>query len=216
MGFQDNLGNMLGVNNNNNLFNSDQVTGNADGSILERQEFLQALIGALANTGGTATLAAVLGDIANIDIATRLKQLPRCSSKALAAAAITGTATQFTVSGGPVLIKHIGALVTTVLPAGANTLKFTHTPTGGAAADLCGATDTASAAAMQLFVVDGVKVTGLVKVTDPGIVVAANEHMPIAVSPGEIKTVFGAGPPATGAVTLFVEWEPLAPGATLS
>ncbi|OPX87739.1 MAG: hypothetical protein A4E53_02361 [Pelotomaculum sp. PtaB.Bin104] len=139
-----------------------------------------------------------------------------CNSKNLAAATLTGTATQFTVAGGPVLIKHLGVLVTTAIPAGANTLKFTHTPTGGAAADLCAATDTASAAAMQLFVVDGVKVTALVKVTDPGIMVAANEHMPIAVSPGEIKTVFSAGPPATGAVTLFIEWEPLVPGATVS
>lgn len=137
------------------------------------------------------------------------------AKKDLAAAALTGTTTCFTISGGPVAIKHLGALVTTAIPAGANTLKFTITPTGGAATDLCGATDTAAGALNQLFIVDGVKATALVKTTDAGIAVAANEHQPIILAPGDIKTVFSAGPPATGAVTLFVEYEPLVPGAKI-
>lgn len=140
----------------------------------------------------------------------------RVATKALAAAAITGTATQFTIAGGPVVIKHMGMHVTTAIPAGANTLKFAVTPTGGVSTDLCGATDTASAALNTLFVVDGVKATGLVKATDAGIAVAANEHMPIILAPGAIQTIFSAGAPATGAAVLFVEWEPLVPGATLT
>jgi hypothetical protein len=106
--------------------------------------------------------------------------------------------------------------VSTAIPAGANTLKFQHTPTGGAATDLCGTADTASAALNTLFLVDGVKATGLVKATDPGIGVAANEHMPIILAPGVITTVFSAGPPATGAATLFVEYEPLTSGASIT
>lgn len=138
----------------------------------------------------------------------------RCVSLAQAAAALTGTATKFTVTG-IVAIKHIGMLVTTAIPAGANTLKLQFTPTGGSATDLCAATDTASAGAQQLFLVDGVKATALVKTTDVGIGVAANEHMPIILGPGVIKTVFSAGPPATGAATLFVIYEPLTPGAVI-
>lgn len=147
------------------------------------------------------------------DVKTRLSL---SNSVALLAAGLTGTTTRFTVAGGPVLIKHIGMLVTTAIPAGANTLKFSFTPTGGAATDLSAATDTASAGAQQIFLVDGVKITALVKTTDVGIGVAANEHMPLILGTGVIQTIFSAGPPATGAATLFVEWEPLVPGATVS
>lgn len=138
----------------------------------------------------------------------------RCVSLGQAAAAMTGTATKFTVSGA-VQIKHLGVLVTTAIPAGANTLKFQFTPTGGSATDLCAATDTASAAKGQFFMVDGVKATALVKVTDPGIVVAANEHMPIVLGPGVITAVYSAGAPATGAITMFVQYEPVVPFAAV-
>lgn len=141
---------------------------------------------------------------------------PFQDSVSLAAANLTGTATRFTVSGGPVLIRHLGMRVTTAIPAGANTLKFSFTPTGGAAADLSAASDTASAAINQLFIVDGVKATALVKTTDPAIAVAANEHMPIIVGPGVIQTIFSAGAPATGAAELFIEWEPLTPSAVIT
>lgn len=139
-----------------------------------------------------------------------------CLSVPLAAADLTGTKTQFTISGGPVAIKHLGLHVTTAIPAGANTLKVSVTPTGGAATDLCAATDTAAAAINQLFLVDGVAATALVKTTAAGIGVFANEHMPIILAPGVIQTIFSAGAPATGAGILFVEYEPLVPGASIS
>jgi len=136
---------------------------------------------------------------------------------ALAAADLTGTATRFTITGGPVLIRHIGLHISTALPAGANTLKIATTPAGGASTDLCGATDTASAALNSLFMLDGVKGTGLVKSTDAGIGVLANiAHMPIILAPGVIQTIFSAGAPATGAANLFIEWEPLTPDSLIS
>lgn len=135
-----------------------------------------------------------------------------CVVKDLAAADLTGTATRFTITG-IIAVKHLGMLVTTALPAGANTIKFQHTPTGGAAADLCAATDSASAVKGQLFLVDGVKATALVKTTDPSIGVFANEHMPIVLGPGIITMVCSAGPPATGAASLFIEYEPLIPNS---
>lgn len=49
----------------------------------------------------------------------------------------------------------------------------------------------------------------LVKATDPGIGVFANEHMPIVLSTGVIQTIFSAGAPASGAATVYLEWEPL-------
>ena len=143
-------------------------------------------------------------------------KMVRCVSLGQAAASLTGTATKFTVTG-IVKILQIGVLVTTALPAGANTLKFSFTPTGGGATDLSGATDTASAGAQQFFVVDGVAATGLVKTTAVGIGVLANvAHMPLILGPGVIQTIYSAGPPATGAVTLFVEYEPMVPNATIT
>lgn len=137
-------------------------------------------------------------------------------SKTLAAASLTSTATRFTVTG-PVRVSLLGIMVTTAIPAGANTLKFQFTPTGGIAADLCAATDTASAGAQQLFLVNGTKATGLVKTTDPGIQAAGQAlSMPIILSSGVITSVFSGGPPATGAVTVFILWEPLAKGAKVS
>ena len=144
------------------------------------------------------------------------EQMGRCVSLGQAAASLTGTATKFTVTG-IVKVTRLGALITTVLPAGANTLKFSFTPTGKTATDLCAATDTASAAAQQLFLVEGVKATVLTKCTDVGIgVLAANANMPLILGPGVIQTIFSAGPPATGAATLFVEYEPLVPGALIT
>ena len=143
-------------------------------------------------------------------------RVTRCAQVAILAAGLTGTVTRFTIAGGPVVIKHAGLLVTTAIPIGANTLKLSVTPAGGVATDLSAATDTASAALNQLFVLDGVAATGLVKTTAPGVAVAANENMPIILTPGVIQTIFSAGPPATGAATMFIEWEPLVPGATLA
>lgn len=136
----------------------------------------------------------------------------------LAAANLTGTTTRFTVTNGPILVKRLGFLVTTAVPAGINTLKFSFTPTGGVATDLCGATDTASAGAQQIFVVDGTKLTGLVKAADVGISIAgANEtKMPIVLGSGVVQTIFSAGPPATGAGTVFMEWKALNPNATVA
>lgn len=142
------------------------------------------------------------------------EKMGRCVSLGQTAANLTGTATKFTVTG-IVSIKHLGALVTTAIPVGANTLKFSFTPTGGVAIDLSAATDTASAAANQLFLVDGVKATGLVKTTDVGIGVFANEHMPIILGPGVIQTIYSAAAPVTGAATLFVIYDPITPGAKI-
>ena len=62
----------IGADNADNAFASTLVASNADGSVLERQEYVQAQIGALVNTGGTATLGGIIGDVANVTLASRL------------------------------------------------------------------------------------------------------------------------------------------------
>lgn len=140
----------------------------------------------------------------------------------LAAAAITGTATRFTITGGPIRVLSLGAWVSTAIPAGANTMQFGYTPAGGGGANtLSGATDTASAAADQLFLLDGVKATGPVKTTDVGVLaggqlLVGTPVQGVILAPGIITTIFSAGPPATGAMTVFMEYEPMTPAATVA
>ncbi len=130
---------------------------------------------------------------------------------------LTGTTTRFTIANGPIKVWSLGFDTIVAIPAGANTCKFSFTPTGGGATDLCGATDTASAGAHQLFAVDGTKATNLVKTTDVGILAAGQvEHMPIILTSGVIQTIFSAGAPASGIVSIYLEWEPLNPSATVS
>ncbi len=139
----------------------------------------------------------------------------RAVSKDIAKAAMTGTAARLTVTG-LVAIKHLGFLVTAAVAAGENTLKLTHTVPSGSAVNLCAATDTASAALHQLFLLDGVAATGLVKTTAVGIGLAANEHLPIILSAGVISSVFSGSAPATGGLTMFVEYEPLTENAGIA
>lgn len=135
------------------------------------------------------------------------------NAKSLAAADLTGTTTRFTVSGGPIKVLAMGLHITTALPAGANTLQFSYTSTGGSPNNLSGATDTASAGDQQLFMLDGAKATGPIKTTDVGVQAAGQPltNMPIVLGTGVIRTIFSGGPPATGAATLFMQWVPLTP-----
>lgn len=143
-------------------------------------------------------------------------------SDTLAAAAITGTTTRFTIAGGPIRVLSLGAWVTTAIAAGANTLQFGYTPAGGGGANtLSGATDTAGAAADQLFMLDGVKATGPVKTTDVGVLaggqlLTSTPIQGVILAPGVVQTIFSAGPPGTGAMTVFMEYEPMTASATVT
>jgi hypothetical protein len=70
---------VVGSDDADNEFASTAVVSNADGSALERLEDLKdrtaaavTAVGTLVNSGGTATLGGILGDVANSSIATRL------------------------------------------------------------------------------------------------------------------------------------------------
>lgn len=134
-----------------------------------------------------------------------------CVGKVMTAAQLTGSPSLFVVTGGPIRIVTLGLLVTVDIPAGANTLQFSFTPYGGTATDLSGATDTASAGAQQLFLMDGAKATAPLKATDVGIFADGQtlNMENIMVSEGDIHAIFSGGPPATGAGLFFMEYWPL-------
>lgn len=144
--------------------------------------------------------------------------LLRTLSQKLTAAELVGSTTtapaRFVIHNGPIEVKYLGILVETAIPAGANTLKFRFTPEGGSQTDLCSATDTASASAQQLFLVNGVKATGLIKTTDLGVLAAGQSmYVPFYLGTGSIYLVFSGSAPATGLVKLFMSYYPLAADA---
>lgn len=120
----------------------------------------------------------------------------------------------FTVSGGPVRVLSLVGLITTVIETKANSVKLTHTPTGGAAVDLCSVLNVTAAAVRTLLALDGVAATALVNTAAEGVVIASALHMPIILTPGTIALAATAS--STGAVSWYIEFEPLAPGATVA
>lgn len=66
---------ILGRDDANNVFATTNVVSNADGSLVERQEWVQAQVGSLVNTGGTATLGGIIGDVNNVTLATQISTI---------------------------------------------------------------------------------------------------------------------------------------------
>lgn len=178
-------------------------------------------IGTAVGSGVEGKVDTILTQFTNLQTQSTMRK--RISSVDLVAANLTGTATRFTITGGPIRVLTLGAWTSTAIPAGANTLQFGYTPAGGGGANtLSGATDTASAAADQLFMLDGVKATGPVKTADVGVLAggqlltSAKPGNGVILAPGVIQTIFSAGPPASGAMTIFMEWEPLTATAAVA
>lgn len=190
----------------------------ADGvSIAEGLRYVvETQVGTIANTGGTATIGGVLGDVANSTVAARLTSVAQQVARTTAAKAIASIASAnlFTVATGPVRLLSIVGYITTGIEAAANNVKLTHTPTGGAAVDLCATLNVTGAAIRTFLALDGVKATALVNTADTGVVIASALHMPLVLSVGTIA--LSASGTTTGAVSWYVEYEPLAPGATVT
>ena len=87
----DNYRNILGDNSADNVFVSDLVAANPDGSIIERQESLR----------------------------QQILALPTCIEKS-DGNVLSGADALFTITGGPILIKYIFGIVTTVIGGAAN------------------------------------------------------------------------------------------------
>lgn len=95
-------------------------------------------IGTLANTGGTATLGGILGDVANSSIAARLAliqgytiAMERAVEKS-DGAVLNGADNIFTIAGGPVLVTRLVGIVTTEIGANAATCQIQITTTAPA------------------------------------------------------------------------------------
>jgi hypothetical protein len=167
---------------------------------------------AAAQAGNGVSIAEVIRYISDTQLAPVVQSTVRAST--VKAQASIATAALFTIAGGPVRVLSIVGQITTGLEAKANALKLTHTPTGGAAVDLCATVESNAAAIRKCLVLNGVKATALQITTDIGVVTLGNQSgMPIVLTAGAVGLT--AADTATGAISWYMEYEPLVPGATV-
>ncbi len=185
----DNLDNVLGSDSANNQFASTNVVSNADGSILERLEYIQASMNAVANAPGVV-------------------------SKVLATTA-NGSTTLFNYTG-IIRIKSIIGVITTIMENKAQNMKLSVVPDALGAYDICANKDIDTFAVGSLLSITGTAANPMVSTTAVGGIAPgqANNVIASCIATGIIKVVAGAA--NTGAITWYVNWEPISAGATLT
>jgi hypothetical protein len=123
-----------------------------------------------------------------------------------------GTATIFTVAGGPIILTHIVAVCVTPNDATATTLKFTADPTDGAATDICAASNSLANATAGTIV----NITGTV--ANQGVITANGTAIEQAggllIPAGVLQTITGVGA-TTGTWYIAMRYKPLRPGVTV-
>jgi hypothetical protein len=189
LGFQDNPGNILGADTSNNQFASTNVASNADGSIIERIEYLQSTQ------------------------STSMAITERCIEKS-DGAVLSGADALFTITGGPILVTSIIGIVTTVIGGAANgTLQATTTePAATVALSTTVAIDNDAAGTSYRFVgATGVLTpdTNGAKIIDPVTVEDCHFLVPI----GNINFLGSAA--RTGNIKWYMTYKPLSPSSVV-
>lgn len=180
---------MVGYDDANNSQASTLTAANADGSVMERLEYIQttaadrALVG--AKTAVSATAVMVNGD------------------------------TLFTVAGGPIRILALASICISSNDATASTLQYSVTPTVGSAQTISGASASlANAAAGASVTLAGTALATAALYNANGPNLMANPGTILAPA-GTIKAVIGTGS-TTGTWKHYLRYEPLTTGVTVS
>lgn len=181
----DNIDNVLGANSADNQFTSELVVANADGSMLERLEYIQA--------GGTNN---------------------NLTKKVLTTTA-NGATTLFNYTGN-IRIKAIYGVVTTIMQNKTQNCKLSITADALVAYDICANKDLDTFAVGSLISITGTAANAAIATTAVGTLAPfqASEIIATCITSGIITTTAGAA--NTGAITWYVQWEPLSAGATLT
>ena len=182
----DNNQNILGYNSDNNRFVSDLVVENENGSMIERQEFMQ---GVLTSTN-------------------------RLASKALTTTA-SGATTLFNYTGN-IRIKAIFGVVTTIMETKTQNTKLSIKPDALVAYDICANKDITAFAVGSLISITGTAANAALSTTAVGTLAPfqASDVIATCITGGIITTTAGAA--NTGAITWYVQYEPLSEGATVT
>jgi hypothetical protein len=127
----------------------------------------------------------------------------------------SGTASIFTVAGGPIIVKNLIGVCVTLNGATATTLKFTHAATIGGAVDLSAASASlANAAAGTLLSITGTFANATV-ITAPPIVIQGAQAGVVTLAPGILQTITAVGA-TTGTWYFALSYIPLQPGVTVT
>jgi len=182
----DNRQNILGFNSADNQFDSALVASNPEGSMIERQEYIQSVL--------TGT--------------------DRLVSKALTTTA-NGAVTLFNYTGC-VKIKAIFGVVTTIMENKTQNTKLSIKPDGLVAYDICANKDLDTFAVGSVISITGTAANAAVSSTGVGTLAPfqASSIIATCITGGIITTTAGAA--NTGAITWYVQYEPLSEGATIT
>jgi hypothetical protein len=182
----DNKQNILGYDSADNQFSSLNVTANPDGSMIERQEFMQSIL-----TGTTRLVSKALTTTAN------------------------GAVTLFNYTGA-VKITAIFGVVTTIMENKTQNTKLSIKPDGLAAYDICANKDLDTFAVGSLISITGTAANAAVSTTAVGTLAPfqASDIIATCITSGIITTTAGAA--NTGAITWYVQYEPLSVGAAIT
>lgn len=126
-----------------------------------------------------------------------------------------GDTTLFNYTGA-VRIKAIFGVVTTVMQNKVQNIKLAITPDALVAYDICANKDIDTFAVGSLISITGTAANAAIATTAVGTLAPfqASDIIATCITSGIIKVVSGAA--NTGAITWYVQWEPLSAGATLT
>jgi hypothetical protein len=185
---RDNPNNILGHDSSNNQYSSTSVASNADGSIIERLEYIQSNMDAVANAPGVVSKA--LTSISN------------------------GSTTLFNYTGS-IRIKSIIGRVTTIMETKTQNTKLSVVSDALTAVDICANVDLTAASVGTLLSITGTAANAMVASANGAIAPGqANSVIATCTTSGIIKMVAGAA--NTGAITWYINWEPLSSDATVT
>ncbi len=177
---------------------------------------LRSLWDAQQGTAGIPTYPAAAAPANAVSLAEVLREIYNQQEKVVTTAAAVianGTATIFTIAGGPIEVLNLISVCVTDNDGTATTLKYTADPTDGAATDLCAASASlASLAAGNVINITGTLANAAVITTNGTAISQAGR---IVVPVGVIQTITTVGA-TTGTWTHHLRYKPLARGVTVS
>lgn len=209
------LQDILGRNDSNNEFASDQIAGNADGSILERIEYLQDILAGTAGIAAFPTAAAAANAVSLAEVLRYMSeyQLPRIATKQFAT-----VGSQLTTGLSPVTIFTILGKIKAKIWGFIDTAITSTGGTGTLAVGVTGNT----AAFIAATTADGTNFpTGSVWAGDTSPTVKAEVFSATALNGAPVNNTNAIMTIATnsmtaGDMTMVAEWLPMNSSASLS
>jgi hypothetical protein len=175
----------------------------------------------LSGSAGIATYPSAAAPANAVSIAEVLREIYDQQEKAAATAAAvlaSGTATIFTIAGGPIEILTLLSVCITANDGTASTLQWSVNPTDGAATTISAASASlASVAAGTIVNINGVLATAAV-VTATGTAISQGSGGTgggVIAPVGVIESIVGVGA-STGTWTHHLRYKPLARGVTVT